>query len=51
MPGATIGQYRMNAAREFGSVVATRVSVRATDSAAAIGSARNVHTIFKYPGS
>ena len=45
MPGETNDQYRRNATRAVGSMVAMRVSVRATDSAAAIRSARNVHTI------
>ena len=45
IPGEKIDQYRRNFARAIGSVVATRVSVRATESRAPIGSARSVHTI------
>ena len=51
IPGEKKDQYSRNFARALASVVATRVSVRKTDSAEPIGSARNVHTIFTYPGS
>jgi hypothetical protein len=46
MPDETSDQYRRNFARAAGSVVATRVSVRNTDSASPIESLRKVHTIF-----